>query len=130
MINVHPLKPLIYEVYCKDEIAFSKKWREDLMVGTFKLKLIEPEPVKMVLKHIYTEQNQYHTCSIKIKTEKLVNIYWGDGAVDYDISGDHFTQDFIEHKYNETGNYFPVITGNINEIIAFETDAIVVWREL
>ena len=36
------IKPL-YEVYCKDG-AISKKWNDNLMVGTFKLKLIEPEP--------------------------------------------------------------------------------------
>ena len=52
VVDVHPIKPLIYEVYSKDAIEISKEWNNELMVGTFKLKLIEPEPVKRVLKHI------------------------------------------------------------------------------
>lgn len=125
-IFVYYLKPLIYEVYCSDEIAISKRWRDDIMAGTFSLKLIEPEPIKRVLKHIKSSE-ETKTCVITITTEKLVNIYWGDGSVDFDISGNNIT---ITHDYENDGDYFPVITGCIDEIIDFETNAIIVWHKI
>lgn len=126
VIDVHPTKPLIYEVYCKDEIGLSKKWNDGLMVGTFKLKLVEPQPVKRVLKHIRVLDNT-KTCSITLSTHKFVNIFWGDGTVDEDVSGQNIT---VSHDYAESGEYYPVITGCIDEIEAFRTNAIVVWNKL
>lgn len=125
-IDVHPVKPLIYEVYCQDVIDVTKTWNDALMVGTFQLKLIEPEPVKRILKHIRVS-SATKTCTITMTTNKLVNIYWGDGTVDYDISGEEVV---VTHDYSEIGDYFPVITGCIDEITDFETNAIVVWNKL
>lgn len=126
VIDVHPVKPLIYEVYCKDAIEISKEWSDELMVGTFKLKLVEPEPVKRVLKHIRVGEST-KTCSITLTSSKYVNIYWGDGKVDYDVSGENLT---ITHDYDVNGDYFPVITGCIDEISSFTTNAIVVWERI
>jgi hypothetical protein len=126
MIDVHPIKPLVYEVYCKDEITISKTWNDELMVGTFKLKLIEPEPVKRVLKHMRVGEST-KTCTITLSTLKLVNIFWGDGAVSYDVSGTNTT---ISHDYTANGDYFPVVTGCIDEIDLFTTNAIIVWNKL
>lgn len=119
-------KPLPYNVYCRDEISITKAWSENQMVGIFKLKLIEPQPVKRVLKHIRVSEAT-KTCSINISTHKLVNIFWGDGYVDQDISGSNVT---ISHSYKENGEYFPVITGCIDEIEAFQTNASIVWNKL
>lgn len=126
VLDVHPVKPLIYEVYCKDAIEISKEWSDELMVGTFKLKLVEPEPVKRVLKHIRVSEAT-KTCTITLTSSKYVNIYWGDGKVDYDVSGENLT---ITHNYDVNGDYFPVITGCIEEISLFETNAIVVWERI
>ena len=126
VIDVHPVKPLIYEVYCKDAIEISKEWSDELMVGTFKLKLIEPEPVKRVLKHIRVNEST-KTCTITLTSTKYVNIYWDDGSVDYDISGDAVK---ITHNYDVNGDYFPVVTGCIDEISSFETNAIIVWERI
>lgn len=126
VIDVHPVKPLIYEVYCKDAIEITKQWSNELMVGTFKLKLVEPEPVKRVLKHIRVGEST-KTCTITLTTTKYVNIYWGDGSVDYDISGDSVK---VKHDYANNGDYYPVITGCIEEIKSFETNAIVVWERI
>lgn len=126
VIDVHPVKPLIYEVYCKDAIEVTKEWSEELMVGTFQLKLIEPEPVKRVLKHIRVGDTT-KTCTITMTTTKYVNIYWGDGTADFDISGNAVQ---ITHNYAVNGDYFPVITGCIEEITAFTTNAIVVWEQI
>ena len=125
-IEVHPVKPLIYEVYCQDVIDVSKTWNDALMVGTFQLKLIEPEPVKRILKHIRIS-DATKTCTITMTTAKMVNVYWGDGSVDYDIEGEEI---IITHDYADNGDYFPVITGCIDEITDFETNAIVVWSKL
>ena len=125
-VDVHPIKPLVYEVYCKDEIDVTKEWSDDLMVGTFKIKLVEPEPVKRVLKHIRTGESS-KTCAITLTTTKYVNIYWGDGEVDYDVCG---TDKTVTHDYVDNGDYFPIITGCIDEISAFTTNAIVVWEKI
>ena len=117
---------MVYEVYCKDAIEIQKEWSDDLMVGTFKLKLIEPEPVKRVLKHIRVN-DATKACTITLTSSKYVNIYWGDGSVDYDISGDSFK---ITHNYDVNGDYFPVVTGCIDEISSFETNAIIVWERI
>lgn len=127
-INVHPVKPLVYEVYCKDSITISKTWNESLMVGTFKIKLIEPDPVKRVLKHTVTS-NETRVCTIDILSLKYCNIYWGDGTVDMDVAGSDEVQ-HITHTFDNTGEYFPIITGCIDEIQSFETNAIIVWNKL
>ena len=126
MIDVHPIKPLVYEIYCVDEINVAKTWNDSLMVGTFDLKLIEPEPVKRVLKHIRVGEST-KTCTITITTTKLVNIYWGDGHSDFDVSGENIT---IKHDFTNNGDFFIVITGCIDEINSFSTNAIVVWSKL
>ncbi len=126
VVDVHPVKPLIYEVYNKDIIEVVKEWTNDEMVGTFKLKLREPEPVKRVLKHIRSN-NDTRNCNITITSDKLVNIFWGDGSVDYDISG---VKRVLNHDYLNNGDYYPVITGCIEDIEEFETNAIIVWDKI
>lgn len=125
-IDVHPVKPLIYEVYCQDVIDVSKTWNDALMVGTFQLKLIEPEPVKRILKHIRISEAT-KTCSITMTTAKTVNIYWGDGSISEDVCGTNKT---ITHDYAANGEYYPVITGCIDEIVSFNTNAIVMFTKI
>ena len=126
MIYVNPYKPLIYEVYCKDEMAILKKWSDDLMIGTFKLKLIEPEPVKRILKYIRKDEATKR-CIIEFKTIKLVNIYWGDGTTVFDVSGENVD---LSHNYLKNGEYFIVLTGCIDEITNFVTNAIIIWNKI
>lgn len=127
-ISVHPTKPLIYEVYCQDTISIKKTWVESEMSGTFQLKLIEPEPIKKVLKHSRTNVNT-KTCNIIIQTTKCVNIYWGDGSVSKDVYSENSASRF-SHDYSTNGDYYVVITGCINEIYSLETNATVIWSEL
>lgn len=126
VVDVHPIKPLIFNVYCQDVIDVQKTWNDELMVGTFTLKLIEPEPVKRVLKHIRVSDST-KTCNIKLTSKKYLNVYWGDGTADYDVQG---TDVAISHDYQVNGDYFPVICGCVDEITSFETNAIVVWQKL
>lgn len=124
VIDVHPDKPLVYEVYCKDSLQITKEWTDDIMTGTFNLKLIEPEPVKRVLRYNAAAQKNV---AIKLSSEKCVNIFWGDGYIDFDIYGEERT---ITHKYTDTETYLIVITGDIDAITAFETTAETIWNKI
>lgn len=124
-IDIHPTKALVYEVYLPDGTDISKEWNDSKMVGTFSLKLKEPEPVKRVLKHFRVNENS-KTVTITLTTEKLVNIYWGDGTTTQDVYG---TQT-ITHDYSENGEYYVIVTGVIEDIAEFSTNAIIVWNKL
>lgn len=118
-------KPLVYEVELLEESDPQKQWGkydQDLMVGKFKLKLVEDEPVKKVLRHIGGAANT--TAKIKVSSSKLLNIYWGDGTHTYNVSG---VDKEVVHTYAEPGEYDIVITGVIEDITSLSTNAIVVW---
>lgn len=121
-------KPLVYEVECIDGVDVDKTWGQysnELMVGKFKLKLIEDEPVKKVLRHIGGAANS--VANIKVTSSKLLNIYWGDGTHTYDVSG---VEQEITHTYEWPGEYDIIVTGVIEDIELFETNAIVLWEIL
>lgn len=120
-------RPLVYEIYCPNPTDVEKDWSydDDLMVGTFKLKLVECEPVKRVLRHIGKTGNTQ--ASITVSSSKLLNVYWGDGSHSYDISGANKT---ITHTYDTPGEYDIVIAGVIEDITAFATNCIVIWDKL
>lgn len=121
-------KPLVYEVELLDEADPEKSWGQysnDLMVGTFRLKLVEDEPVKKVLRYIGATANGKAT--ITVTSSKLLNIYWGDGTHTYDVSGNEQT---IEHTYVTPGEYEIIVSGVIEDIEKFETNAIVIWELL
>ena len=79
MIDTEEAKPLVYEVYQNGGFSIKKRWRSGQNVGEFTLKLIEPEPVKRVLKHIRTG-DPTKTASVTLTSNKMVTIYWGDGT--------------------------------------------------
>lgn len=118
-------KPLVYEVELLEGVDIEKTWgqyNDELMVGTFTLPLVEDEPVKRVLRHIGTTANS--VAYITVTSVKYLNIYWGDGTHTYNVSG---TQETVEHTYEEPGEYDIVITGVIEDIEEFSTNAIVIW---
>ena len=128
MIITNPTKPLVYEVYLPNGVAVSKRWRDDVMIGTFTLNLREPEPVKRVLKHIAVNTSS-RECRITINSDRFYNIYWGDGESDLDVGGSGEDME-LTHTYAANGEYYPIITGVIKDINSFSTNAIVVWSEL
>ena len=126
MVDIHPVKALVYEVYLPDATDVDKTWNDARMVGTFTLKLREPEPVKKVLKHIRTNSDNART-EFEITTNKLVNVYWGDGTTTQDVYG---TNVAVAHTYAENGEYFIIITGVIEDVEAFSTHDIVIWDKV
>ncbi len=121
-------KPLVYEVALYDEVEVSKTWgsyNNDLMVGTFKLKLVEDEPVKRVLRHVSANDNS--KASFTVTSSKLLNVYWGDGTNTFNVTGNDTT---VEHTFALAGEYDIIISGVIEDIEKFETNEIVLWELL
>ena len=96
------------------------------MVGTFTLKLREPDPVKRVVRFRGSAEHY-----IKLKSDHIVTVAWGDQTFTHNVWGDHTTDaDTLRHTYGGTAEnvYFAVVSGVIEEITDFETDGIVVWE--
>lgn len=126
MIDIHPTKPLVYEVYVTDTLDVTKKWNDELMVGTFTLKLREPDPVKRVVR--FRADGEHY---INLKSDKIVTVAWGDQTFTHNVWGDHTTeQTKLTHTYSTDKTiYYAIICGVIEEITDFETDGIVVWEK-
>jgi len=122
-------KPLVYEVYCPTDFKVTEDWSQPEMVGTFTLKLREPEPVKKILKFTRTSEATKQV-SISITTIKMVSIYWGDGARSKNVYTSGSGPITLTHDYQNNGDYEIVIAGVIEEILSFETNAVIVWNRL
>jgi hypothetical protein len=126
MVDIHPTKPLLYEVYNESGIAIDKRWNDNLMVGTFSLKLKEPDPVKRIVRHQRISDDT-KTLSITLTSEKAITIYWGDGTKSEDVYGTGVT---VTHTYNNNGIYYAILCGVIEDITNFTTNGIIVWNKL
>ncbi|OZI09580.1 hypothetical protein BWI93_03080 [Siphonobacter sp. BAB-5385] len=122
MIQVHSSKPLVYEVYCRESVNLQKKWSDDLMVGTFVLKLREPEPVKRVLKFTGTG-----TATITLTSKWMTSIYWGDGSKTRNVYGTNKT---VSHNFTTGGDHYIIVAGMIEEMTGFSSNAPIVWNQL
>lgn len=130
MVDIHPTKPLVFEVYAQEGIAVTKRWHDDKMIGTFALKLREPDPVKRVVRWQRTSDTTRRV-TISIATEKMVNIYWGDGTATNDLyGGTPDTPIVATHDYTTDGIYYVIVAGVIEDITHFDTNGIVVWQKL
>jgi hypothetical protein len=125
-VDIHPTKPLIYEVYCESGIVFSKRWRSADMIGEFSLKLKEPQPVKRILRHQRLSEAT-KTITITMSTLRAVTISWGDGKKSDHVYGENIT---VSHAYSADGVYYVVLGGVIEEITNFSTNGIVVWSKI
>jgi hypothetical protein len=120
MVVVDATKPLVYEVYLSNAIEPKKSWSDAEMAGTFATELTESAPMKRVVKITGT------SLSITLTTAKLVDIFWGDGAVTRDVIGTSQTK---THTYS-SGTYYAIVAGNIDDITAFSTTGTTIWSKL
>jgi hypothetical protein len=118
MIDTGEGKPLVYEVYWLEGIKIDKKWRAGENIGTFALKLVEPDPVKKVLKW-----RGAGTVSITVNTPKSLTFFWGDGSQTLNVIGSKT----ITHTYSNNSIYYIVIAGVIDEIVSITTTAETEW---
>lgn len=133
------VRPLEYDVYRNDRVEIDKTWNDKLMVGTFTLALIEPQPVKMVLKHICQSANT--VAWFQCQTYKSLFVSWGDENTACTVN-DSDNRDRstnlkgipvkVAHTYAAAGEYDIVIHGNIEDIVpnTFSTNCIVIWSRL
>lgn len=125
MIVVDAAKPLVYDVYLTMGPDVDKKWNDATMVGTFSLKLREPEPVKRV--YSFVAAAGALSVSVTVTSTKAVTIYWGDGSVSYDITTASGAQ---THSYAAAGTYYISIAGVIEDVTGVTTGATQVWSKL
>lgn len=126
--SIHPTKPLLYDVYCPEGVQPEKKWHDDLMIGTFALKLREPDPVKRVVRHRRLGETS-STLTLEFKSPKLVTVSWGDGSAE-NVYGDCTGKHALTHTYTDNGIYYTLVGGVIEEVTDFNTNGIIVWQKL
>lgn len=117
-------KQLVYMVYLKEGIDIEKRWRDGTMVGTFSMRLVEPEPVKRIYRYVAVAGAM--SLSLAVTSGGPVNVYWGDGVSGKDIktsSGE------VSHLYATEGVFFIVVTGVIEDV-AINTLATTIWNRL
>lgn len=118
-------KPLVYQVYLQESIGLDKRWSAREMVGDFTLKLIEPSPVKRVLRHVRTSEDN-KTVTVSFTSPKLMSVHWGDGAVTNNVYGEVS----LTHDYATDGEYYIVVDGTVEDLTEFTTSAVIVWNRL
>lgn len=128
MCSIHPTKPLVFDVYSPEGVQPEKKWHDDMMIGTFAVKVREPDPVKRVVRHQRLGETS-STVSVAFKSNKLITVSWGDGEVE-SVYGDCTGENALTHTYANNGVYYVLIGGVIEEITDFTTNGIIVWQKL
>ena len=74
MVEAFGLKALPYEVYLIDDVKLLKEFKNSKTVGTFQLKLIEPNPIKKVLYLVGD------TLNLSYNSTSETEIFYGDGT--------------------------------------------------
>ena len=117
LIEPFGMKPLPYEVYMEDSSPLEKTFKDGEMVGVFSLKLIEPNPVKKVLR---VNGSMLH---LSYNSEFETEISYGNGEKDIAYSNASLS------KVLPSGSIV-VIAGNIENMSNLITDAEVLWERL
>ncbi len=124
MIDTGEGKMLVYEVYQSGKVDINNRWTNGTNVGEFTLKLIEPEPVKRVLKFVVSDPETEEP-SITLTSDKLVTVFWGDGTKE--TASGSITR---THTYSVVGTYHIILAGVIEDITEFSSNCEVVWNNL
>ena len=112
---------LVYEVFNQKGFEVEKKWRIGrAMYGEFQVTLIEPEPVKKVIKFTGTGLK-----TINLVSTTPINIYWGENNVTRNCKTITAT-----YTYLTGGDHYVIVTGMIDEItsITYPTGTLV-WNK-
>lgn len=118
LIEPFGLKPLPYEVCMIDDVNLTKIFKDGKMVGVFSLKLIEPNPLKIVLKTTGTTLNLSYSCPTETE------IFYGNGVKDTVSSNASFSGKILPI------NSIIIIAGNIESISNLSTNAQILWERL
>ncbi|MDR1346241.1 MAG: hypothetical protein LBK03_06030 [Bacteroidales bacterium] len=131
-VEVNGRMPLLYMVYPQEEISVIKRFRDGKMTGTFKLTLVEPEPVKRVYRLTVRQGGYVGDLGIAGGGGHYYNAYIADKKL-RTLDG----WDDTENLPNlNAGIYYLVITGSITDglqtfVTAQETvDVTYLWPKL
>lgn len=117
-------KPLFYHVFIDNSVSIDKTWSSSTMVGKFTLKLIEPEPVKMVAK--WTGGQNVTTITSPYKGTANFIIRYSDGETA------QIKQNGASGKtIGDGATCYLCIYGDLDEATAITfTKAEVIWQRL
>lgn len=98
-LHIEPMgfRTLPYEVYMKSEVVPEKQFRDGEMFATFSLKVIEPNPIKIVLKTLLDK----FKLSYESTTE--TEIFFGDGTKQTARGNVNFTKNYESPSYESSG---------------------------
>lgn len=104
-------RPLVYNVLQDKGISFSVNYSGNDALLTFDIKLIEPQPCKMVLVSKSTRGIMSISKIGFNPNGGLFTIEWGDGSVTYDVTGTTSVES--THSYGNTHTYYAIVSGDI-----------------
>lgn len=119
LIEPFGLKVLPYEVCMIDEVSLFKTFKERKTVGLFTIKLIEPNPLKIVLQYAGTSLNLAYNSPYETE------IFYGTGLKEVGKGNVSITA-----KALPTGTKYIIIAGNVESITGLTTNATVLWPRL
>lgn len=90
-------KTLAYEVYMQDDIALEKTFRKGRMVGVFTINLIEPNPIKTILK---TSLDKF---KLSYESTTETELFFGDGTKQTARGNVNFTKNYESPSYESSG---------------------------
>lgn len=116
-------EPLVYNVVAETTEP-EKKWHNGVCLCEFEILMIEAVPTKIVMKTTFTGLG---TCTIKFNPNgKVFDLNWGDGTIEYDISGTSLVTK--THTYSSGATRYPIISGDVEEISNLTaTNAETIW---
>jgi len=90
-------KTLAYEVYMQEDIALEKTFRKGRMVGIFTINLIEPNPIKTILK---TSLDKF---KLSYESTTETELFFGDGTKQTARGNVNFTKNYESPSYESSG---------------------------
>ena len=97
VIDPMGFKKLAYEVYMKDDVKLEKTFRKGVMYAEFTLRMIEPNPIKKILK---TSLDSFR---LKYSSPSETEIFPGDGTKIIGRGDVDFVFDYTSPNYQSSG---------------------------
>lgn len=106
-LHIEPFgfKTIPYEIYMQEDIKLDKKFKQGRMVATFDLNLIEPNPVKRVLK------TTLDTFKLSYDIDSETEIFFGDGTKQTGRGNVSLSKDYSKPSYENSGLSLVSVSG-------------------
>lgn len=129
-VSIDDTHPLVYDVYINNAVTIDKRWTSGLMAGEFTLKLIEPAPVKKVIRfeRMAGGEKTLTINATQSNNDKnhLYTVSYGDKTEIVEFSTEKAQ---LSHVYTTPGVYYAIIAGVIDNLTV-ETNGVTVWDKL